>query len=333
MTTAAAPRRGRHKTAVAAFQPADEMIWHLYSKDLQAEGKSPATVLAYMRPLVLLSAFLVTLGATLETAGRVHVSAWLAEGRQAEANPAGWGKSTQATYMRRVKTFYAWAIRNDLYDGKSPLATLKTVREESHVHAIPAPEEIAAMITACEMTPEIKRGTWMPRFARRRDMAMLRVMLEPGTPRASELANLRLDQLDLTHDSILLDGKGGLQRVVPLGARAVKALALYLRERAQHPRAAQTDRVFLGAKSTDLTRDGVYKIMVGISRRAGLRTINPHLYRHLTADAWFAAGGSEREAMKLFGWRMDTMAKRYGAEAAARRSVEHARQLSIGDKW
>ena len=129
------------------------------------------------------------------------------------------------------------------------MARLKAPREESPVIPVPDVADIAAVLAACAGKD----------FRARRDLAMLRLMLETGTPRASAIARLERGQVDMRRDQVTVLDKGRKERVIPFGARAAHALALYLRARAAHPRAA-SPRLFLG-KRGEMTRDGVYQVI------------------------------------------------------------------------
>ena len=159
---------------------------------------------------------------------------------------------------------------------------------------------------------------------------MIRLMLETGTPRASAVAGLRRDQVDMRRDQVTVLDKGSKERVIPFGARTAHALTLYLRARAAHPRAA-SPRLFLG-KRGDMTRDGVYQVIEKRCELAGVPVISPHKWRHFTAHAWFEAGGSEGDAMALFGWEHPAMPHRYAKAAAATRAQAHARTAALADR-
>jgi integrase len=102
-----------------------------------------------------------------------------------------------------------------------------------------------------------------------------------------------------------------------------------MRARAKHPK-ADLPQLFLGRRGA-MTRDGIYQVLAARCEQAGVPVISPHKWRHFTADQWFMAGGSEGDAMALFGWVSPLMAHRYGAAAAARRAQQHARELGLGD--
>jgi site-specific recombinase XerD len=292
----------------------DEEAWHAYERDLRARNLSGETTENYRRTLERLSAALPAAG--LLAASTRQVQGWLAA---VQADP-GYSAATLATYFRRARTFYAWAERMEYLDGPSPMARLKAPREDSPEIPVPDVADLIAMVGACAGKD----------FRARRDMAMIRLMLETGTPRASAVATLRRDQVDLRRDQVTVTDKGRKERTLPFGAKTAHALTLYLRARAAHPRAA-SPRMFLG-KRGDMTRDGVYQVLAARCELAGVPVISPHDLRHFTAHAWAEAGGSEGDAMALFGWSHPAMAHRYAKAAAATRAQAHARGAALGDR-
>ncbi|HXC80302.1 MAG TPA: tyrosine-type recombinase/integrase [Trebonia sp.] len=290
----------------------DELAWNAYRRFLAAEGKSGDTIGGYRRALQLLSRHLPD-GVTLETMTAVHVAGWLEAGRD------GWAHSTLASYSRRARTYCLWAHRAGYADA-NPMSVLKPVREHLAETVIPDPGDIR------KVADLLGRGR---DFESRRDWAIVCLLAEAGTPRATELAELTADCLDLRHDQLRFWGKGGLERTIPLGAATCRALTLYLRARAQH-RCAGLPWLFLGRKGK-MTRHGVRQMLGRRCRQAGVKAIPPHHFRHLTAHTFMDRGGSEADAMKLYGWRTPLMASHYGASAAGARAVRHAREMSIGD--
>jgi integrase len=279
----------------------DELTWHLYERTMKQRALSQETIDGARRCLASLAAALPD-GTDLLGATEADVEAWLAALRD---NPA-YSQATHATYYRRAHAFYAWAAKRE-YTEASPMARLDRVQEQLRVIPLPDPADMTAVLAACA-----GKG-WRDR----RDLAMLRILLEAGTPRASEVARLELAAVDRRRDTITVLGKGGLERTIPFGERTGHALTL--------PQLFFTPR---GA--TD--RNGVYKIITARCRAAGVPPIPPHHWRHWSAHEWQLAGGSESDAMKLFGWRSPAMAARYGAAAAASRAIEHARQHAQGDR-
>src|SRR5882724_11721746 len=237
----------------------DEEIWHAYERDLRARNLTRDTIDNYRFTLSKLSGALP--GGLLAATPR-QLTGWLA-GLAGEHAP-----SSAGTWFRRVRTFYAWCERME-YLEPSPMARLRPPREGSRVTALPDPADIAAVLAAC-------RGKG---FRDRRDLAIMRLMLETGTPRAAAVAALRRDQVDLRRDQVTVTDKGRKERVIPLGARSAHALTLYLRARAGHPRAGQLPQLFLGRRGP-MTRDGIYQVLEYRCGQAGVPVISPHKWRH-----------------------------------------------------
>jgi site-specific recombinase XerD len=319
----------------------DEAIWHRYESKMTGENLSPATVNGYWQAVRSLSGSLPD-GRDLYEADADDITAWLSSGRSGalrdeSGNPIPeWADSTMATYARRVRTFYTFLEKRGLVD-EHPMRTLGTIRETETEIPIPDAEDVVTLIKSIKASGQAPwpRGAGPKliaelRFRSRRDLAMIGILCEPGTPRATELATLGAATVDMRHDRITVMGKGRRERTIPFGEITATAITLYLRMRKEHKHAGRPE-LFLGRKGP-LTRWGVRNIIADRCAEAGIKAIKPHAFRHLTAHEWFAAGGSEGDAMSLFGWRSSAMTRRYARSAAAERAREHARSMSIGDK-
>ena len=121
-----------------------------------------------------------------------------------------------------------------------------------------------------------------------RDMAMLELLYASGL-RVSELVSLDIDDLDFDGMSVLLRGKRGAERTVPLPRRCLKSLQSWMGD----PRAAIANRgeraVFVNHRGNRLTRQGFWLILKAYANRVGIASITPHTLRHS-----FAAHAMER---------------------------------------
>src|SRR6185437_16696129 len=104
-----------------------------------------------------------------------------------------------------------------------------------------------------------------------RDRALLEVLYGTGA-RISEAVGLDIDDLDLAGRTVLLRGKGGKQRMVPLGSYAARALDAYLvRVRPELARTGTgTPKVFLNARGGPLSRQSAWTVLRGAAEKAGL---------------------------------------------------------------
>jgi integrase/recombinase XerD len=139
-----------------------------------------------------------------------------------------------------------------------------------------------------------------------RDRALLELLYGTGA-RISEAVGLSLDDIDLTNRSVLLAGKGGKQRRVPVGRYAVAAVEAYL-VRVRPLLAAgsggdtATRRVFLNARGGSLSRQSAWAVLRAAAERAGLRgDLSPHTLRHSYATHLIEGGANVREVQELLG--------------------------------
>jgi integrase/recombinase XerD len=135
-----------------------------------------------------------------------------------------------------------------------------------------------------------------------RDRALLEVLYGTGA-RISEAVGLDVDDL-LDRDAVVLRGKGGKERVVPVGSYARKAVDDYL-VRARPALAAGgrgTARLFLNARGGALSRQSAWTILRVVAERAGLETeISPHTLRHSYATHLLDGGADVRVVQELLG--------------------------------
>jgi site-specific recombinase XerD len=232
-----------------------------------------------------------------------------------------WAPSSVMTRFSSARAFYNWAEGEELVK-RSPMYRLKAPNNPMPLVAIPDVADVRAILAACASRD----------YEGRRDTAMIRIMCEPGAPRASEVAALTTDALDLSRDDLtIIRGKGGKSRIMPLGAVTATACSRYLRARGRHPKAALPVLFVGNGGRGPMTRSGVGAVLERRSAQAGVTPVHPHQLRHLAAHRFFAAGGREGDAMRLFGWDDPAMPRRYAAAAAASRAVDAARVMALGD--
>lgn len=140
-----------------------------------------------------------------------------------------------------------------------------------------------------------------------RDRALVELLYGTGA-RISEAVGLDIDELDLVSDpvqgSVKLHGKGGKERVVPVGSYARKALESYLVQ--GRPLLASVGRglpaVFLNARGGRLSRQSAWTVLVRAAERAGVRAdVSPHTLRHSFATHLIDGGADVRVVQELLG--------------------------------
>jgi integrase/recombinase XerD len=137
-----------------------------------------------------------------------------------------------------------------------------------------------------------------------RDRALLEFLYSTGA-RISETVSLDVDDLDLAADpSVLLSGKGGKQRFVPVGSYAVRAIEAYLvrgRPALAVAGAAASPAVFLNARGGRLTRQGAWGVLREAGERSGIKGVSPHTLRHSFATHLLDGGADIRVVQELLG--------------------------------
>jgi integrase/recombinase XerD len=153
--------------------------------------------------------------------------------------------------------------------------------------------------------------------AQRRDRALLELLYGTGA-RISETVGLDVDDLDLAGPAgqrrgtdgavatLRLAGKGGRQRIVPVGSYALAALHAYLvQARPVLAASARTGQpspaVFLNARGGRLTRQGAWGALRAAAARAGLAEVSPHMLRHSFATHLLDGGADVRVVQELLG--------------------------------
>jgi integrase/recombinase XerD len=136
-----------------------------------------------------------------------------------------------------------------------------------------------------------------------RDRALLELLYSTGA-RISEVVGLDVDDIDAGERTALLDGKGGKQRLVPVGRPALRALEVYL-VRARPGLAAKgrgTPAVFLNARGGRLSRQTAWQVLKTAAERAGITAVvSPHTLRHSFATHLLEGGADVRVVQELLG--------------------------------
>ena len=135
-----------------------------------------------------------------------------------------------------------------------------------------------------------------------RNKAMLEVLYATGL-RVSELVNLKLQDIDLTNDTVRVIGKGSKERIIPLGDYAITALKIYLLEhRIYLLKNEKNDYLFLNNHGKVITRQGFYKIIKELAYELHIKKeISPHMLRHSFATHLLEHGADLRSIQELLG--------------------------------
>lgn len=135
-----------------------------------------------------------------------------------------------------------------------------------------------------------------------RDRAVLELLYATGM-RVSELTGLSLGDVDLEEGSCLVFGKGGKERLVPVGAVALEVVRRYLASaRRAFDRGRARGALFLNPHGSRLSRMSIWTIVTRAARRAGIdRAISPHTLRHSCATHLLEGGADLAAVQELLG--------------------------------
>jgi integrase/recombinase XerD len=239
------------------------------------------TVLAYRRDLTRFAAFMKERGLTAPEIARFP--GHLLKG--------GLAAASVSRTCSAVKVFLKFLAREQIVeeDLSRALVSLRTTKK---IPAVPAQAEVS------EMFERLSEG----RGISPRDRAILELLYASGL-RASELAHLRLSDVNFEVGFVRARGKGGKERVVPMGAQARRALEGYLKsERPGYPWARRSEYLFLSPKGRRLARETVWRTVKKLQKLMGrANRLYPHLFRHCFATHILENGTDVRFVQELLG--------------------------------
>ena len=219
-------------------------------------------------------------------------------------NELGMIPSSQSRIISGVKAFYKYLLMED-YITADPSELLETPKITRKLPDTLSYEEINKMIAAIDLSkPEGPRNK-----------AMLEVMYGCGL-RVSELTELRLSNLYLEPEVefIKVTGKGSKERLVPIGAEAIKALKIWIELVRVHVtiKKGEDDLVFLNRRGSRLSRVYVFTLIKQLAALIGLKkNISPHTFRHSFATHLVEGGADLRAVQEMLGHESITTTEIY----------------------
>ncbi|MEU8301721.1 site-specific tyrosine recombinase XerD [Micromonospora sp. NPDC048909] len=266
-------------------------------------GLSANTLASYRRDLDRYLATLAAAGVTdLASVGAGVVESHLARLRAGDGEHPPLAVSSAARAASAVRGLHRFALREGLA-GADPSRDVRPPTPPRRLpRALPLDDVVRLVETAGPVTAS---GEAAPLALR--DRALLEFLYGTGA-RISEAVGAAVDDVDPAEGTVLLHGKGGRTRLVPIGGYAVEALRAYL-VRARPTLAAAgrgTPAVFLNARGGALSRQGAWTILRRAAQRAGLpvegpAAVSPHTLRHSYATHLLDGGADVRVVQELLG--------------------------------
>ncbi|MGQ9474794.1 MAG: site-specific tyrosine recombinase XerD [Actinomycetota bacterium] len=271
---------------------AGETAWSAWLREflvyLRVEkGLSERTVEAYQRDMRRLVKFALRQGvSTPGEMGREQVTTFLEEMETKGLSPRSVARLTAS--LRAFQRFLAQEGPGETL----PIGDLPYPRYAKRLPAVLSQEEVGMLLDQ----PMSGDALGL------RDRAILETLYGTGI-RISELVSLDLEDLDLEEREMRVLGKGSRERVVPVGGRAVEALASYLTHgRPRLSRVPSQRALFLNARGRRITRQGAWGVVKKYARRVGLEErMTPHTLRHSYATHLLESGMDLRYIQELLG--------------------------------
>ncbi len=297
------------KAALERLSEGDRKAIEAFLDNLWMEnGLSPHTLSAYGTDL---AQFACWLQKGLLQARREDLLAYLSLAR---------GGRSAARLLTSLRRFYRDQVQRGHLkaDPTLDIAMPKATRGLPHTLT---EEEVEALLAAPDTeTPEGLR-----------DRAMLEVLYATGL-RVSELVGLLLHHVGLPQGVVRVLGKGGKERLVPLGEEAVAWLERYLAEgRPALIRGRMTDSLFPTRRSHAMTRQAFWHLIKRYARQAGIeKPLSPHTLRHAFATHLINHGADLRTVQMLLGHSDLSTTQIYTHVAQARLKALHAKHHPRG---
>jgi integrase/recombinase XerD len=217
-------------------------------------------------------------------------------------NELGLSAQTQTRIISGIKAFYKYLVLENIIQ-QSPADLLESPKLGRKLPDTLSIEEINQLIDAIDLSkPE---GT--------RNKAMLETLYSCGL-RVSELINLKISNLDFNEGFIKVIGKGNKERLIPIGAAAIKYINIYTDNIRNHIKlpTEYSDILFLNRRGKQLTRVMIYVIIKELAEKIGLnKSISPHTFRHSFATHLVEGGADLRSVQQMLGHESITTTEIY----------------------
>jgi len=250
-------------------------------------GLSENTLAAYRRDLSLYDEWLGEQTAeSLLTAGSSQIQSYLGLKLRQGASPR-----SSARFLSAARSFYRWALR------EGHIVEDPTLRIESPKQGRPLPKSLSETdVERLLGAPDLELALEF------RDRTMLEMLYACGL-RVSELVGLQVEQVGLNQGIVRVLGKGGKERLVPMGEEALDWLIQYMRgPRIELLKGQSSNVLFPSNRSREMTRQTFWYRIKLYGERAGIQShLSPHTLRHAFATHLLNHGADLRVVQMLLG--------------------------------
>jgi integrase/recombinase XerD len=257
-------------------------------------GLSRNTLLAYQRDLLRYIDFLESLGKSMLDVSERDIEDFLSHLRNGDGNHPPLSPASSARSIIAVRGFHKFLAREN-----------RSVDPAAQIHP-PTPGRRLPKALSLNEIEGIISGAGSGESAQSlRDRALVELLYATGA-RVSEVISLDVDQIKSPLQSIRLLGKGGKERVVPVGSFAAEAVDNYLVRGRPALIEGKSDRrerkLFLNLRGTPLSRQSAWEIVRSCAIKGGVTSeLSPHSFRHSFATHLLDGGADIRTVQELLG--------------------------------
>lgn len=279
-------------------------MWKIYKKGFKAylqleKSLSENSVMAYLHDIDKFTQFLSLhnekiVPADIELSLLEEFLHWI--------NDLGMTPSSQSRIISGLRSFYKYCLLEQI-SSTDPTALLETPKLVKKLPDVLSFSEIEKIIKAIDVSsPE---GT--------RNKAIIETLYSCGL-RVSELINLKLSCLYIDAEYVRVTGKGDKERLVPIGASAIKYITIYREKIRVHLPVipGNEDIVFLNRRGKKLSRVMIFLIIKDLAKKAKInKSISPHTFRHSFATHLVEGGADLRAVQEMLGHESITTTEIY----------------------
>ena len=276
------------RVSAAALPSQDRsLIESFVSGMFSQRGLSRNTLAAYRRDLTAFAAWLRARGTALAAVADGDVREYIAARLE-----HGYAASSNARWLSSLRGFCAWMVR-EKHAAADPCACVSSPKLGRKLPSVLREGEVERLLEA----PDIAAVQGL------RDKAMLELLYAGGL-RVSELVGLMFSQLFIDEGYVRIVGKGGKERLAPIGEDACAWLRRYVAEARPALLGGRDDcgRGFLSKRGRGMTRQTFWHALKLLARKAGIRKpLSPHTIRHAFATHLLDHGADLRVVQMLLG--------------------------------
>ena len=250
-------------------------------------GVSENTVVSYLNDLKQYKAYLNGQGVhTVSSIQKKHITKFMALRRDKKSSV-----TSIARNLSSIKSFHRFLVREKIVD-KDASSAIDTPRLWKKIPDVLEFSEVGRLIDQ----PNIRTVRGL------RDKAILELMYATGL-RVSEVSSLKLNDVNRDAGFLKVKGKGGKERIVPLGKSAIHFLSRYLNDsRPKILKEKASTAVFISSYKRNLSRQSIWKMIKSYLKKARIKKkVSPHSLRHSFATHLLEGGADLRSVQEMLG--------------------------------